>query len=102
MNLVADASFGVFFVHSYVLTLGKILTQRTFSTFPEGSLWAYMLLQLLLYLFVWLSFTLLRRYLATEAGFLSEADTKKSCSIFELVGKSDSVFSNSHYAIRTR
>jgi len=44
MNLVADASFGVFFVHSYVLTLGKILTQRTFSTLPQGSLWAYMLI----------------------------------------------------------
>ena len=28
INLVADASFGVFFVHSYVLTSGKILTQK--------------------------------------------------------------------------
>jgi hypothetical protein len=43
MNLVADASFGVFFVHSYVLFLGKILTQKTFGSLPQGSLWAYFL-----------------------------------------------------------
>ncbi len=43
VNLVADASFGIFFVHSYVLSSGKILTQQTFSSLPQGSLWAYLL-----------------------------------------------------------
>ena len=45
--LVADASFGIFFVHSYVLTLGKIVAQKTFSTLPQGSLWAYLLVTII-------------------------------------------------------
>ncbi len=43
INLVANASFGVFFIHSYVLSSGKILIQKIFSTLPDGSLWGYFL-----------------------------------------------------------
>jgi Acyltransferase family len=47
INLVADVSFGIFFVHSYVLTSGKIFILQTFSSLPEGNLWAYLLVTII-------------------------------------------------------
>lgn len=39
--IMADASFGVFFIHSYILTSGKMLFSSVFGDLPEGNLFLY-------------------------------------------------------------
>ena len=44
VGLVADTSFGVFFIHSYVLTASKIGYQKITGALPDGNVILYFLL----------------------------------------------------------
>jgi len=47
LNLVADTSFGIFFIHSYVLTAGKMLAHKFFGYLPSGTFQWYFLTTLI-------------------------------------------------------
>lgn len=41
INLIANVSFGIFFIHSYILTGSKLTYQTFFGELPEGNLLGY-------------------------------------------------------------
>ncbi len=47
INTVAHVSFGIFFLHSYILTIGKLAYQKVFSISPQGTLLSYVTVLLL-------------------------------------------------------
>lgn len=44
VNLIADTSFGIFFVHSYVLTSGKLVVNKLLGFSPQGTILYYILI----------------------------------------------------------
>lgn len=44
IGTVADTSFGVFFIHSYVLTAGKLSYQKFFGALPDGNVLLQMII----------------------------------------------------------
>jgi hypothetical protein len=47
IDTVAHVSFGIFFLHSYVLTAGKLIYQKIFSVPPQGTVISYFTVLLL-------------------------------------------------------
>lgn len=43
INAVADTSFGIFFIHSYVLTGSKLIYQKIYGYLPDGGMLFYFL-----------------------------------------------------------
>lgn len=70
ITTVANTSFGVFFIHSYVLTGSKMIYQKIFGSLPQGNLLMYILTSLTALLVCVLAITIIQKIMGTRSRYL--------------------------------
>ena len=70
VGLVADTSFGVFFIHSYVLTASKIGYQKIMGALPEGNIILYFLLAITILIVCVIVVEIVRKFLGKNSRYI--------------------------------
>lgn len=68
--IVAGVSFGIFFVHSYFITAGKIIYSKLAGDLPEGSLISFTLLTIVVLLVCTLLIMLIQKIFSKNSRYL--------------------------------
>jgi len=70
ISLIADVSFGIFFIHSYALTMFKESYKAIFAELPQGTIFSYTLLSITILLICSYIIVLLRKLLGKRSRLL--------------------------------
>lgn len=70
INTVAHVSFGIFFLHSYILTIGKLAYQKVFSTPPQGTLLSYLFVVLMTMVLTTLVVLIIKHFTKSKSRYL--------------------------------
>jgi hypothetical protein len=70
IHVIANASFGVFFIHSYVLTAGKIFSEKMLGYKVAGSLFFYPVVVITVLMSCVLAIVVLQKMLGTKSRYL--------------------------------
>lgn len=70
INRIADTSFGIFFIHSYILTSMKIAYEKTVGTLPQGNVLLYGVITLLVLFICYYLILLVKKLFGHNSRYL--------------------------------